>query len=315
MIRRRFVFVEQKGKKLYVSPEFNGTQEEYGARGGSADSCDLSYKELYKLFQVAALDPFRKACEEAQGHYHSFLKDGEPTPMAELEAEQMQKLQADEVVFIIDGRLAFAPPNWDGTVASLCRTLNSAANIARALSGAQAAPTVRYHQRIEITNGESNRIQGYLDAVRESEYQGKDNTITHTARFPDGMEMDIKCCGNKDSSSWAEAVLFDHGCEAACSEVRESYLGAWELEYDGIIYTTDVSIAGTVVACEPVHMDQKGICPACGAELRYDGPHEIMDDGGPIPWTCPSCGATGKEGYDTVFDRHYDVKDGNGQPV
>ena len=96
MIRRRFVFVEQKGKKLYVSPEFNGTQEEYGARGGSADSCDLSYKELYKLFQVAALDPFRKACEEAQGHYHSFLKDGEPTPMAELEAEQMQKLQADE---------------------------------------------------------------------------------------------------------------------------------------------------------------------------------------------------------------------------
>lgn len=315
MTRRRFVFVKQKGKKLYISPEFNGTQEEYGARGGSADSCDLSCQELYKLFQVARLDFFCNACKEAQRHYHSFLKGGVPAPMTELKAEQLQKLQADEVIFIIDGRLVFAPPNWDGTVSDLCRMLRSVANVVQALSDTQAAPIVQYHQKIEIDSHINHMIQSFLDADKESEYQGEDNTIIYTAQFPDDIEMDIKCCGCKDGPSWTEAVLFEHGCQVACSEVCESYLGTWELEHNGIIYTTDVSIAGTVVVCEPVHMGQEGICPICGAELRYDGPHEVMDDGGLIPWTCPDCGATGKEGYNCVFDQHYDVMDGNGQPV
>ena len=44
-------------------------------------------------------------------------------------------------------------------------------------------------------------IRGYLQAQSEAEYQGKDNTITYTARFPDGKEMDIKCCGCRDESS------------------------------------------------------------------------------------------------------------------
>lgn len=52
--------------------------------------------------------------------------------------------------------------------------------------------------------------------------------------------------------------------------------------------------------------DEEGICPLCGAELEYENDIRT-DDGGFFEWKCPNCGATGKEGYDKVFDRHYDV--------
>ena len=70
--------------------------------------------------------------------------------------------------------------------------------------------------------------------------------------------------------------------------------------------------------CEGMEMqdpdaDEEGICPICGGELEYEG-DEPQDDGGVYEWTCPSCGATGKEGYNKVFDRHYDVHDGDGNP-
>ena len=63
------------------------------------------------------------------------------------------------------------------------------------------------------------------------------------------------------------------------------------------------------------HGTQKsGICPLCGSELEY-GEDIPLDDGGVYEWTCPACGATGKEGYDKVFDRHYNVCDGDGNPA
>lgn len=59
--------------------------------------------------------------------------------------------------------------------------------------------------------------------------------------------------------------------------------------------------------------DEEGICPICGGDLEY-GDDEPLDDGGVYEWTCLHCGATGKEGYSKVFDRHYDVQDKNGDP-
>ena len=63
----------------------------------------------------------------------------------------------------------------------------------------------------------------------------------------------------------------------------------------------------------PPGADESGICPICGSELEY-GDDEPLDDGGVYEWTCPSCGATGEEGYDKVFDKHYNVYDGDGNP-
>ena len=61
--------------------------------------------------------------------------------------------------------------------------------------------------------------------------------------------------------------------------------------------------------------DEEGICPLCGGDLSYTGSHDMDDTGGKIPWTCPMCGASGKEGYNRVFDRHYDVTDKKGNPI
>lgn len=81
------------------------------------------------------------------------------------------------------------------------------------------------------------QINGYLTAQSQDEYQGEDNTITYTAKFPDGKEMDIKCCGCRDEASWTEAVLFDEqGNELTYTEVEEEFAGPWLLTHQGVTY-------------------------------------------------------------------------------
>ena len=60
--------------------------------------------------------------------------------------------------------------------------------------------------------------------------------------------------------------------------------------------------------------EESGICPICGGELEYGQEITLEDDAGYHEWTCAECGATGKEYYDKVFDRHYEVKDKDGKP-
>lgn len=59
--------------------------------------------------------------------------------------------------------------------------------------------------------------------------------------------------------------------------------------------------------------EEAGVCPVCGSSLEYRDDIRI-DDGGFFLWKCPSCGATGKEGYDRAFNEHFDVTDGDGKP-
>lgn len=91
-----------------------------------------------------------------------------------------------------------------------------------------------YCQVIEVPQRLLDLINEYLSAANASEYQGEDNTISFTARFPNGYEMDVKCCGCDDAASWAEAVLFnEQGCELCFSEPDEQFVGDWEITYDG----------------------------------------------------------------------------------
>ena len=57
---------------------------------------------------------------------------------------------------------------------------------------------------LTIPRSVMDQINDYLNADTEDAYQGEDNTITYTAHFPDGKEMDVKCCGCRDESSWTE---------------------------------------------------------------------------------------------------------------
>ncbi len=94
-----------------------------------------------------------------------------------------------------------------------------------------------YRTTIPVPAKVMAQINGYLNANSQDEYQGEDTTITYTAKFPDGKEMDIKCCGCRNEASWTEAVLFDEqGNELTYTEVEEEFAGPWQLTYQGVTY-------------------------------------------------------------------------------
>ena len=111
---------------------------------------------------------------------------------------------------------------------------------------------MRYEKTIFILKKLEDRVKRYMsvEPVDESSHEfGEDQTITLTASFLDGVEMDIKCCGvefreGESNLAWAEAVPFKNGAEVCCSEpVDEPGLtGEWYLVYDGVEYVTRVML-------------------------------------------------------------------------
>ena len=98
-----------------------------------------------------------------------------------------------------------------------------------------------YHMVVEIWPETNHVINRFLNADQPAQYQSEDETIVTTVKFPDGKEMDIKCCGCQDEASWTEAVLFDqNGAELCSSEPYGDYLGRWELTYEGNTYLAEV---------------------------------------------------------------------------
>lgn len=77
----------------------------------------------------------------------------------------------------------------------------------------------------------------------------EDDVLIYSADFGGGLldnkiEMDIKCCGVQYenggyNNAWCEAVLFEDGCEVACSEIDGDFFGEWSLTY-GDEYVTIV---------------------------------------------------------------------------
>lgn len=94
-----------------------------------------------------------------------------------------------------------------------------------------------YQETITISASESTFIN---KAMQSKDMMGEDDTLVHTARFADGMEMDVKLCGDQDDTPWTEAVLFKNGNEVCYSEPGETYDGPWTLEYGGNTYTATV---------------------------------------------------------------------------
>ncbi len=108
---------------------------------------------------------------------------------------------------------------------------------------------MKYTQTIYIGKEEAEAINRYLNVEprNEAECLGEDQTVSHTAKFPNGFEVDVKLCGiqfrdKKDDESvsncaWTEAVLFDdEDGQLDCTEPSDSYFGEWVLEHDGDEY-------------------------------------------------------------------------------
>lgn len=82
-------------------------------------------------------------------------------------------------------------------------------------------------ETIYVSKPYAERIKKYL---RGAEAQGDGSSLSKTAKFSDGFEMDIRCCGGKDDS-WTEAILYDDtGREVAVTEPCDGFTGCWKLK-------------------------------------------------------------------------------------
>lgn len=114
----------------------------------------------------------------------------------------------------------------------------------RYLNGISIALSPAFVKQLRISKREAEIINGYLQAETAEQFQDEDHTISHTVKFPDGKQMDVKCCGAQEEGSWTEAVLFnENGVELCCSEVSDQYDGTWELEHNGRRYVAIVHIS------------------------------------------------------------------------
>lgn len=62
--------------------------------------------------------------------------------------------------------------------------------------------------------------------------------------------------------------------------------------------------------------DKDGICQSAAPKSSVTATKMMHGNGGGWwDWECPGCGATGRAGFDKVFDRHYNVVDKDGNPI
>ncbi len=88
---------------------------------------------------------------------------------------------------------------------------------------------------------------GYITKILQHEPEnqddcfGEDETISYTASFENGIEVDVKICGvqyeeGKSNLPWTEAVMFQRGSEVQCSEPESEFFGKWEFKNDDDTY-------------------------------------------------------------------------------
>ena len=101
-------------------------------------------------------------------------------------------------------------------------------------------------QTIKITNAERNLINDLLNLTGDEIYQKygykRNETIVHTAKFPNGIEADIKLVISEEESPYTEGILFHNGFELAHTEPDCTYDGKWNFECNGIEYTVFVEV-------------------------------------------------------------------------
>lgn len=109
---------------------------------------------------------------------------------------------------------------------------------------------MKYEETLFISKAENRQIRRYLNknATREEDNFNESDSFSITAKFQDGIEMDIKMCGvqfeenGTSNSPWTEAVLFKDSGEVACTDVEDEFTRDWELEHEGNTYITHVKV-------------------------------------------------------------------------
>ncbi len=101
-------------------------------------------------------------------------------------------------------------------------------------------------QDIVIPQKEMEMINDLLNLPSKEIYNKyglkRDETITHAAKFPNGIEADIKLVICDEDQPYTEGVLFQNGVELTHTECEDTYEGEWYFEYDGIEYVVNVIV-------------------------------------------------------------------------
>ena len=110
----------------------------------------------------------------------------------------------------------------------------------------QMRPMTYLKATVEVPESRLMEIDHYLndEPASADDCLSEDDTIIYTARFADGYEMDIKCCGvqfhdgpDETNTAWCEAVLFNPNGNEVANEIGDYTLrGTWTLEHDGTTY-------------------------------------------------------------------------------
>lgn len=101
-------------------------------------------------------------------------------------------------------------------------------------------------QTIKISSKEMKLINDLLSLTGDEIYQKygykQGETITHTAKFPNGIEIDIKLIICKEGFPYTEGVLFHNGQELTVTDPDSTYDGEWIFEHNEVKYTVLVEI-------------------------------------------------------------------------
>lgn len=108
-----------------------------------------------------------------------------------------------------------------------------------------------FEQTVKIDDEDLKNLTYWLtDNSDTSERLNEDDTFVKTAKFEDGMEMDIKCCGVQlddvyndpaSNTAWTEAILSDSkGSVCRWTDASDEYLGDWEILWEGNLYRVRV---------------------------------------------------------------------------
>lgn len=100
-------------------------------------------------------------------------------------------------------------------------------------------------QNIIISKEKMDLINNLLALSGEQIYQKygfkRDETITHTAAFPNGIEADIKLVICAEESPYVEGILYDKGCEVMHTDCMDTYAGGWCFFHKGKEYVVNVT--------------------------------------------------------------------------
>ncbi len=105
---------------------------------------------------------------------------------------------------------------------------------------------------LALPHKEAEIINGFLNAEAKSDFQGKDNIITHSVHFPDGAIMDMHCIGCDNDPSWCQSILYKRLLGNATlsdvdsTDVEDEFLGTNQLEADGVTYIVTVVDGGDI---------------------------------------------------------------------